>query len=497
MNPPRSPHRTSRSLTLFLSCALASLAVAAPAPKPKEQASYGVYMQNRRIGSMKTRTFEQKVGGKPGVRVEADTDITLKTLGEDIRTTIVMSHVMAADGKPVTSTFTMSSGGRTTRVDARFQPTRVVCRIDAGGTKSQKIVPIPKGVTLIGDPDLTKPKSGGLKVGQKETAHFFEPLTLSIQKLSTEVLKTEVRTIRGKPTRVFLIRSQNSINGESQSWVDAKGELLEDSNSLGIRIVRDDLGPKIAGLPYEPPKDFAVATSVMTAVKIPTPRKTNLLRLRVSGIPDGDLVLSDVRQTVEDRKQEGDAVTATFRVRSRELPTTALPLAAPGDKGAGLGDATYLSIHDPAIKKQAEALAKGATDRAVVARRARAWVHGHMQKPSNIGTPRSAVEIMRTREGVCRDYASLFAAVARAAGVPTRLCSGIVYMDGSFYYHAWVECQLQAGDDGWYAFDPTLPEDFVDATHVKFAQGDPLDMYGAVRVVGQIKAEVLEFGEKS
>ena len=79
------------------------------------------------------------------------------------------------------------------------------------------------------------------------------------------------------------------------------------------------------------------------------------------------------------------------------------------------------------------------------------------------------------------------------AGVPTRICSGIVYFDTGFFYHAWVECQLTAGDDGWYPFDPTLDEDFVDATHIKFAQGDPLDMYGAIRVVGQIKAEVLEY----
>lgn len=497
MNASFHPLRSRRSLTVLLSCTLASLAMAAPAPKPKEQANYGVYMQSQRIGSMKTRTFDEKIAGKPGVRMDADMDITLKTLGQEIQQTMTMSHRMSAEGNPVTSTVTMSSAGRTTRINARYEPQRVVCQIEAGGEKSEKIVPIPKGITLIGDPDLTKAKPGALKVGQKTTVHFFEPMTLTIQKLSTEVLKTEVRTIKGKKTRVFLLRSNNSMAGESQSWVDANGGLLEDNNSLGLRIVREDLGSQVASLKYAPPKDFAVATSVMTAVKIPTPRKTNLLRLKISGIPDADLVLSDTRQHVEDRKKDGESVTATYRVQSRELPATALPLASPGEMGPGLGDATYLAINDPAIRKQAQILAEGATDRAIVARRARAWVHGHMQKPSNIGTPRSAVEIMSSREGVCRDYASLFAAVARAAGVPTRLCSGIVYFQGSFFYHAWVECQLQAGDEGWYAFDPTLDEDFVDATHIKFAQGDPLDMYGAVRVVGQIKAEVLEFGEKS
>jgi hypothetical protein len=33
----------------------------------------------------------------------------------------------------------------------------------------------------------------------------------------------------------------------------------------------------------------------------------------------------------------------------------------------------------------------------------------------------------------------------------------------------------------------------IDATHRKFAQGDPTAMFQAVRVVGQLKAEVLEY----
>jgi hypothetical protein len=33
----------------------------------------------------------------------------------------------------------------------------------------------------------------------------------------------------------------------------------------------------------------------------------------------------------------------------------------------------------------------------------------------------------------------------------------------------------------------------VDRTHIKFAQGDATDMFNAVRVVGQLKAEVLEY----
>jgi transglutaminase-like putative cysteine protease len=206
-------------------------------------------------------------------------------------------------------------------------------------------------------------------------------------------------------------------------------------------------------------------------------------------------VLSDARQRVAERRKEGETWSVTYHVGARDLPETCLPAAGPGAEGPGLGDAPYLNVTDPAIRRQAEALAGEERDRGLIARRIRAWVRGHVTKLTNVGAPRGAAEIMTSRDGVCRDFATLFAAVARAAGVPTRLCSGVLYFREGFFYHAWVECRLTDGEDGWYAFDPTLDDDFVDATHIKFAQGDPAAMFGVVRVVGRIRAEVIEFRE--
>jgi transglutaminase-like putative cysteine protease len=477
---------------LLLALVSAGAAFGAPAVRPREQARYGIYLQDQRIGGMQSRVFDARHAGKPATRMEADMDVKIVALGSPVEQTLRMTYVLDPKGRPLTSSMTMSSAGRTTRIVARYEARQVVCNIDAAGQKSGKVVPIPAGVTLVGDPDVAKGKGAPLKVGQKAVLHFFEPMTLTIHKMETEVVKTETRSLGGKPTRTFLIRTRNSFAGESDTWVDGKGELLEDRSTLGIRIVREDLGAVAPTTAYTPPKDFAVATSVTTAVKIEAPRKVRTLRLKVSGIPAADLLISDTRQQVVERREDGGKWTATYLVQARDLPTRALPVAAPGETGPGLGDAPYLGLSDAAIRARATALAGGETDRALIARRIRAWVKGHMQKPSNIGTPRAAPEILASRDGVCRDYATLFAAVARAAGVPTRVCSGTIYFDGGFYYHAWVECRLTAEEDGWYAFDPTLDDDFVDATHIKFAQGDPLEMYGAVRVVGQIQAEVLE-----
>ncbi len=485
-------------ISLWLICALLSWSAAVAAELRSTQ-RYGIYLLNSRIGSMVSRTYDDRFENQSVVRTEAESDVRLKALGSEVEQKIRIQYYSSKQGHPLQSRFTMISSGRTTQIQTRYHPDRVVSEIDAGGQKSTKSLPIPKGVVLVDDPQLSTGGAGTrFRVGNKWVTHFFDPASLAIQRIETEVLRQDRRNVARKPVMAFLVRTVNSVTGTSESWLDSEGQLLEDDSKIGIRLVREDVEPlmPLAGA-AGPDTDFAVSTAVKTTKRIPDPRKVALLQVRLSGLPDENVILSDTRQKVESRQKLDEAGVTTFagtyRVATRALPTAALPLAPPGAAGEFLDDAAYLGLDDPEIRRQASELAKGAGDRLTLARRVRAWVHQHMQKPTNIGTPRSAAEIMRSREGVCRDYATLFAALGRAAGLPTRLCTGMLYQNDGFYYHAWVECRLTEEADGWYAFDPTLDTDEVDATHIKFAQGDPADMLAGTRVIGRIRAEIVEY----
>src|SRR5262249_166402 len=137
-----------------------------------------------------------------------------------------------------------------------------------------------------------------------------------------------------------------------------------------------------------------------------------------------------------------------------------------------LQKAAYLDTDDAPIRETAAKLRGSASNAYRVASAIRDWVNQQMTPDASIGVPRPAAALEARRPGVCRDYATLYTAIARAAGVPTRLCGGIVYAEGRFFYHAWAESWVGQ----WVAFDPTLYDpkgvDFVDATHIKFAQGD-------------------------
>lgn len=83
---------------------------------------------------------------------------------------------------------------------------------------------------------------------------------------------------------------------------------------------------------------------------------------------------------------------------------------------------------------------------------------------SNLGT---ASQVLERKSGDCSEHTLLFVALARAAGLPAREISGLVYasdLERSFVWHAWAEVLV---DGHWVAVDPTFGEAPANATHIK------------------------------
>ena len=102
----------------------------------------------------------------------------------------------------------------------------------------------------------------------------------------------------------------------------------------------------------------------------------------------------------------------------------------------------------------------------------------------------SPLETLESRSGNCQSHTRLYTSLARAAGIPTRFVSGLVYAPGQgFLYHSWAESFV--GE--WLAVDPTFGQVPVDASHIKLVEGDsPDDMSALAAVVGKLKAKVIE-----
>lgn len=86
----------------------------------------------------------------------------------------------------------------------------------------------------------------------------------------------------------------------------------------------------------------------------------------------------------------------------------------------------------------------------------------------------SALDTVTRRAGDCTEAAVLLAALGRAAGVPTRVASGLAYsraayhgVSNAFLPHSWT---LAYVDGAWRSFDLALEE--FDSTHIALTVGD-------------------------
>jgi transglutaminase-like putative cysteine protease len=100
---------------------------------------------------------------------------------------------------------------------------------------------------------------------------------------------------------------------------------------------------------------------------------------------------------------------------------------------------------------------------------------------SDASTP--AATAFKAGRGVCQDFAHIFIAVARVAGIPARYVSGHIFRrDGAGTQpasHAWTEAWVP--DLGWVAFDPTNGI-CADDAYVRIAAG--LDYGDVAPIVG-------------
>jgi hypothetical protein len=106
----------------------------------------------------------------------------------------------------------------------------------------------------------------------------------------------------------------------------------------------------------------------------------------------------------------------------------------------------------------------------------------------------SALEVLEQRVGDCTEYSVLTSALLKSLGIPTRLVMGLVYVDGKFGFHSWLD--YWAGE--WYSIDPTLNEEAVNPTHIRLwtGIGEPSDLRGAstsaLNFLNKVKIEILD-----
>lgn len=430
----------------------------------------GVYMNGAKIGYSFSSTSDAMLDGRKVKKIDSLSVLGGNMLGSQFSMRMESQSWVDAKGKALRMRFVNSSAGRRQVVEADFGSTQIDARVDNNGAKTTKKIEIPAGAVIVDDATyaVLSMRAGG--VGSQKELYVFDPVTVSLVK--NRVLyqgRQKVRVGKSEFTsdRIDVIDPRAT----SKVFLSAKGDLVKVEGPLGLEMLPQ---PKAQAMNMDASDSKGVPDLAFdTMIRLPKPieriDEASSVGYTVRGI-DLSRMPSDAHQTVTKDVQRWSVV-----VHPVALGKGAATIEqAAGQKPEWIKPDLHIPSDQPRFVELAKEVVGESKTVEEAAGKVRAYVHGLLRGNVSIAVLRDASEILESKEGLCRDHAILCATLLRAARVPARLVSGLVYEAGALYYHAWTE--VWNGTD-WVGVDSTRDADQVSAGHLKIAQGTLADAF--------------------
>ncbi len=319
-----------------------------------------------------------------------------------------------------------------------------------------------------------------LQVGDAYRLNLFDPSTMSQSLVPLRVEARETIVLGERSYEAFrVVMDYHGLH--LRSWISPYGEVLKEEGLLGMTLVKTDAEDALKGLEGAAGADLVRAAAVVPDRPIPRPRELKRLTLELTGVTGEGLDLGGERQQWQDRQ------LTISRESLHDLRPTRIPWAG-REMVRDLQPDLLVQSDAPELNAQAAAIVGTETDGLTAVKKLGSWVHRQVEKRPTLSIP-SALEVWRERVGDCNEHSVLFTALARAAGIPTRVAAGLLYADGTFFYHAWNEVYLGR----WITVDTVVDQVPADATHVRLILGGPERQVELVRVIGKLGIRVVDY----
>lgn len=367
------------------------------------------------------------------------------------------------------------------RVTGKVKDHRIYLDIETAAGKQQQELDFPELPVISDDIVSLLADQGGLKVGNSVDLPFFDPMTRRYEKIKVRVAGRIEHTMPdGRLINGYRLETE-MLGVTAVTIIDEKGNTLEET-SMNITMLRETREAVMTENWEEQPVDLPELARVRIDREIPNPHNTTLLKVRIMGVTLQGLPLDDHRQTFADQ-----ILTVQVPIPPSQGSFTVPYAGDDPDLKALLQAEPLIESNDPAIIEQAQAIVKPGDDAVVAAKALTQWVFKNLEKEA-LFSMTSAKDVLELRRGDCNEHASLFTALARAAGLPARTEVGLVYHQGAFYYHAWNS--VYVGE--WVTIDTTTGSFPADATHLRLVTGGLDKQVDMVRVMGKISLELVE-----
>lgn len=470
IRPRNGRHRPRRSAFLATLAAAAGIwAVLASMPRAEAKAPlvkdakeywFDFKFQGQKVGFLQSLDETTTVNERPAIHSKRWSVVTVRRQEQVIRMESTTDVWSDPDGRPMRYKHLRLEGKEARSSEGFRDGKELIVRHDIGGNLSERKMLLGDGIYFATSLDLVFNKD--LKVGKALTGKAIVEEDGEVRDFSMKVTGKE-KTADGE---AFVI--EGTVAGvTSRELVLPNGEtLLVEIPGLGAMFTKTT---REKAIQLDNPVDIFSSALFSVATPLPSGDTLEELVVSISGKSGKrPIYISDGRQHA---KMIGDR-TVELRIRTDAPPAkiVTLPIKTASVKQF-LKETPYEAIKDERLTGTERRVVGDTKDAWEAARKINAFVYRHIEKKTLARAFATANEALETKEGDCTEHSVLFSALAKIAGIPTRLVTGLVYVGGRanvFGYHEWVEVWM---GDRWIAMDPTFGQDIADPTHVKFTQG--------------------------
>jgi hypothetical protein len=486
-------HKKIIQLTLVITiCLIGPFSVFAKGPSstpfPLGESSewMGTYFKGKKLGF----SFAKMNVTKKDITVDSKVFFRLKSGGVNQSTTFNQVTHLARDLSLKDFSLVQEIMGQRQKIDGHMEKGKLVYRVVGLGFDKTKSLPFAANVAPSST-FLLNIVRDGLKVGKKGKFPLFMEAFQMLVDMEYKILRKEPFKYDGETVDTFVIYHQ--VAGmESTLWVTANGTVMKEMTSQGFESRKEpehiarDLGDEVMTV-----SSLITLSLVKPGKEISNPGKTRRMKMKLSKVRSPELIPEDHRQKILQSKKSKDGTYSSVLLVNSEPKGIAKPVARPVavfNHPQFLEDSAEVQSKHPQIRNLARELVGDTKDAWKASQQINLWVFSNLKK--ELVDSVNALNALKQRKGECQSHTYLFTALARAAGIPTKIVNGLVYSPKfeGFLYHAWPE--VYVGE--WRALDPTFGQDTVDATHIKLSEGEKDSQLKLMEFVGKVQIELLE-----
>ena len=434
------------------------------------------------------------------------------------RTAVTLSRAMRLQRYVVES----SAGGRSEIRTGRVEGDSVIVatRRSGGAPPDSQRIPMDGPLLMPTLAPLAVALAAEPEIGREEQIALFDPVRGTSRVASLRIAAETLLVVDDSatfdaagnrwvgalpvPTRAWQVAGDDSTG--FSGWIDEQGRVVRGRGAHGLELVRMPYelayqnwqlakqgvaaprraAGRVVGTPTIAPDD--TFGSALLAANVKPLGKVREMRVKIARGDLGAFAIASPLQhaagdTVRVVIARDAALSATYELGRL---TRGLSTAEQREWQQYLRAEPELETMDPDLRQLAARIRASTRDPAVLAERLTHWVHDSLERRAFAGSA-GARAVLAARAGDARGHARLFVALARSGGLPARVASGLVRVDGAFYHHTWAEAYL--GD--WVPVDPTLRQFPADAAHLRLQVGGPDRQAELVRLIDSLDIKLL------